>query len=332
MNPKPDHGEDSYRGMGRLKDKVALITGGDSGIGRAVAIAFAREGADVAISYLPDEEEDARETERWVGEAGRKALRLPGDIRDEEQCRELIDRTFDQFGKLDILVNNAAFQMTHDNIEEFSTEEFDRTFKTNVYAMFWLCKYALPRMQPGSVIINTASIQSFDPSPNLLAYASTKGAIVNFTKGLSKMVAETGHAGECCSAGSRLDPADPEHDAEGKSENSSEKIRRSEERRSRANLRRFTCSWRATNRTTSREKYTARRAVRRPTKAYFAGVALLILVARVDNGERAVGHRRRFQILALARLVDVGDEGVSGVIFLPSRNCEMQLPQILEAW
>jgi NAD(P)-dependent dehydrogenase (short-subunit alcohol dehydrogenase family) len=192
MNPKADHGEDSYRGLGRLKDKVALITGSDSGIGRAIAIAFAREGADVVISYLEEEEQDARETERWVGEAGRKALRLPGDIREEQQCRELIDRTFDQFGKLDILVNNAAFQMTHDNIEEFSTEEFDRTFKTNVYAMFWLCKFALPRMQPGSVIINTASIQSFDPSPNLLAYASTKGAIVNFTKGLSKMAAKQG--------------------------------------------------------------------------------------------------------------------------------------------
>jgi NAD(P)-dependent dehydrogenase (short-subunit alcohol dehydrogenase family) len=192
MNPKADHGEDSYRGFGRLKDKVALITGSDSGIGRAVAIAYAREGADVVISYLPEEEADARETERWVGEAGRKALRLPGDIRDEQHCRELIDRTFDQFGKLDILVNNAAFQMTHDSIEEFSTEEFDRTFKTNVYAMFWLCKFALPRMTPGSVIINTASIQSFDPSPNLLAYATTKGAIVNFTKGLSKMASKQG--------------------------------------------------------------------------------------------------------------------------------------------
>jgi NAD(P)-dependent dehydrogenase (short-subunit alcohol dehydrogenase family) len=192
MDPKPDHGEESYTGLGRLKDKVALITGGDSGIGRAIAIAFAREGADVALSYLPEEEQDAQETEHWVTEAGRKALRLAGDIREEDQCRLLIDKTFEKFGKLDILVNNAAFQMTHDSIEEFSTEEFDTTFKTNVYAMFWLCRFAAPRMQPGSVIINTASIQSFDPSPNLLAYASTKGAIVNFTKGLAKMVSKQG--------------------------------------------------------------------------------------------------------------------------------------------
>ena len=192
MNPKPDHGEESYTGLGRLEDKVAVITGGDSGIGRAVAIAFAREGADVAISYLPEEEEDALETERWVTQAGRKALRLPGDIRDESHCRSLIDRAFEKFGKLDILVNNAAYQMTHDKIEEFSTEEFDTTFKTNVYAMFWLCKFALPRMMEGSVIINTASIQSFDPSPNLLAYAATKGAIVNFTKGLAKMASQKG--------------------------------------------------------------------------------------------------------------------------------------------
>ena len=192
MNPKPDHGEESYKGLGRLKDKVALITGGDSGIGRAIAIAYAREGAHVVLSYLPQEEEDARDTERYVIDAGRKALRLAGDIRDEQQCRNLIDRTFQEFGRLDILINNAAFQMTHDNIEEFSTEEFDRTFKTNVYAMFWLCKFAVPRMKPGSVIINTASIQSYDPSPNLLAYASTKGAIVNFTKGLSKMVSKQG--------------------------------------------------------------------------------------------------------------------------------------------
>lgn len=192
MTPKPDHGEESYKGLGRLTDKVALITGGDSGIGRATAIAYAREGADVVISYLPEEEEDARDTEKYVTQAGRKALCLAGDIRDEQQCQQLIDRTFEQFGKLDILINNAAFQMTHDSIEEFSTEEFDRTYKTNVYAMFWLCKFAVPRMKPGSVIINTASIQGYDPSPNLLAYASTKGAIINFTKGLSKMVSKQG--------------------------------------------------------------------------------------------------------------------------------------------
>ena len=192
MTPKPDHGEESYKGLGRLTDNVALITGGDSGIGRATAIAYAREGADVVISYLPEEEEDARDTERYITQAGRKGLCLPGDIRDEQHCRQLIDRTFEQFGKLDILINNAAFQMTHESIEEFSTEEFDRTYKTNVYAMFWLCKFAVPRMKPGSVIINTASIQGYDPSPNLLAYASTKGAIINFTKGLAKMVSKQG--------------------------------------------------------------------------------------------------------------------------------------------
>ena len=208
MNPKPDHGEDSYRGLGRLNDKVALITGSDSGIGRATAIAFAREGADVCIGYL-DEDDDARETERWVKDAGRKALLLRGDIRDEGHCRQMIDQAMQQFGKLDVLVNNAAFQMTHESIEEFSTEEFDRTFKTNVYAMFWLCKFAMPRMEAGSVIINTASIQSFDPTPNLLAYAGTKGAIVNFTKGLAKMVIEAGHSRERCRAGSGMDPLIP---------------------------------------------------------------------------------------------------------------------------
>ena len=192
MNVKPDHGEESYRGLGRLTDRVALITGADSGIGRAVAIAFAREGADVAISYLPEEEQDAAETERWVTQAGRRALRLPGDIRNEQHCNQMIDRAFQEFGKLDLLVNNAAFQMTHDKIEEFSTEEFDRTFKTNVYAMFWLCRAALPRMKPGSAIINTASIQAYDPSPNLLPYAATKGAIVNFTKGLSQIAMKQG--------------------------------------------------------------------------------------------------------------------------------------------
>jgi NAD(P)-dependent dehydrogenase (short-subunit alcohol dehydrogenase family) len=192
MSPKPDHGEDSYQGLGRLKDRVALITGGDSGIGRAVAIAFAREGADVVLSYLPEEEEDAADTAGLVQQAERKAVRVPGDIRDEQHCTALIDRAYDEFGKLDILVNNAAFQMTHDSIEEFSTEEFDRTFKTNVYAMFWLCRAALPRMEAGSTIINTASIQAFDPSPNLLAYAPTKAAIVSFTKALSQIAMKKG--------------------------------------------------------------------------------------------------------------------------------------------
>jgi NAD(P)-dependent dehydrogenase (short-subunit alcohol dehydrogenase family) len=187
LNKRPDHGEESYKGSQRLTGRTALITGGDSGIGRAIAIAFAREGADVLISYLPEEEKDAAETERWVTEAGRKAVRLPGDIQDEQHCGRMIDEAFGRFGKLDILVNNAAFQMTHDRIEEFTTAEFDRTFKTNIYAMFWLCRAALPRMKPGGAIVNTASIQALDPSPNLLAYAATKAAIVNFTKSLSKI-------------------------------------------------------------------------------------------------------------------------------------------------
>jgi NAD(P)-dependent dehydrogenase (short-subunit alcohol dehydrogenase family) len=187
MTPLADHGEESYRGLGRLKDRVALITGGDSGIGRAVAIAFAREGAHVALSYLPEEERDAKETAQWVEHADRKALRLGGDIRDEDHCVAMIERTYAELGRLDILVNNAAYQMTHERIEDFSSEEFDRTFRVNVYAMFWLCRAALPRMKPGSTIINTASIQAFDPSPSLLAYAATKAAIVNFTKALSQL-------------------------------------------------------------------------------------------------------------------------------------------------
>jgi hypothetical protein len=184
---RPDYGEESYRGLGRLEGKTALITGGDSGIGRAVAIAFAREGADVAIGYLPEEEKDGTETSQWIERAGRKALKLPGDIRDEQHCEQMIARVVKDLGKIDLLVNNAAFQNTHDKIEEFSTEEFDRTFKTNIYAMFWLCRAALRHMKPGSAIVNTASIQAFDPSPNLLAYAATKAAIVNFTKGLSQL-------------------------------------------------------------------------------------------------------------------------------------------------
>jgi hypothetical protein len=192
MTPQADHGEESYQGFGRLKDRVALITGGDSGIGRAVAIAYAREGAHVVLSYLPEEERDAEDTCSWVEKADRKAVRLPGDLTDERHCNAMIDRAFDEFGRLDILVNNAAFQMTHERIEEFSTEEFDRTFKTNVYAMFWLCRAALPRLKAGATIINTASIQGYAPSPQLLAYAPTKAAIINFTKALSQLAMKQG--------------------------------------------------------------------------------------------------------------------------------------------
>ena len=192
MTPAADHGETSYHGLGRLKDRVALVTGGDSGIGRAVSIAFAREGAHVLISHLPEEEADAADTCRLVEEAGRKAVHVGGDIRTEAHCTALVDTAFDEFGTLDILVNNAAFQSTHEQIEEFSSEEFDRTLKTNVYAMFWLCRAAVPRMRPGSVIINTASIQGYDPSPMLLAYAPTKAAIINFTKALSQSAMKRG--------------------------------------------------------------------------------------------------------------------------------------------
>jgi NAD(P)-dependent dehydrogenase (short-subunit alcohol dehydrogenase family) len=192
MHVKPDHGEQSYRGHGRLAGKTALITGGDSGIGRAVAIAFAREGANVAISCLAEEEADAQETQRWVEKAGRRAHVLLGDIREEAHCQHLVERVFSEEKRLDVLVNNAAYQMTYDSIEDISAEEWDRTFRTNIYAMFYLCKAAVPRMKAGSTIINTASIQAYEPNPGLLAYAPTKAAIVNFTKALSKLVLKQG--------------------------------------------------------------------------------------------------------------------------------------------
>jgi NADP-dependent 3-hydroxy acid dehydrogenase YdfG len=182
MNPQPDHGEASYKGRGKLAGKVALITGGDSGIGRAVAIAFAREGADVVISYL-NEDDDAATTAKWVRDAGRQALTIPGDISTPAQCKVLIDKTLEKFGRLDVLVNNAAMQRTHAHISEISDEEWDETFRTNVYAMFYLCKHAVQVMKPGAAIINTSSINEDNPSPALLAYATTKGAVANFTAG-----------------------------------------------------------------------------------------------------------------------------------------------------
>jgi len=191
MTPQPDCGETSYKGSGRLANKVALITGGDSGIGRAVAIAYAREGADVAISYL-DEHEDAQETARWVEEAGRQCLLLPGDLANKAQCEAIVSKTVEQLGRIDVLVNNAAFQMTHETLEEITDEEWLKTFDINITAMFRICKAALPSMAAGSSIINTSSVNSDMPNASLLVYATTKGAIANFTAGLAQMLGERG--------------------------------------------------------------------------------------------------------------------------------------------
>jgi NAD(P)-dependent dehydrogenase (short-subunit alcohol dehydrogenase family) len=193
MRPKPDHGEKSYQGHGRLKGRKALITGADSGIGRAVAIAFAREGADVALCYVPGvEDTDADETARWVEQAGVKCLRVPGDVQDAAHCRDMVAKVVGGFGGLDILVNNAAFQMTHSSILEIPAEEIDRVFRTNVYSMFYLCQAAIPQMPAGASIINTTSIQAYQPKPHLLHYAASKAAVANFTKGLSQELAERG--------------------------------------------------------------------------------------------------------------------------------------------
>jgi NAD(P)-dependent dehydrogenase (short-subunit alcohol dehydrogenase family) len=191
MEPYPDCGEASYKGSGRLTNKIALITGGDSGIGRAVAIAFAREGADVAISYL-DEHQDAKETARWVEEAGRQCILLPGDLADKAHCSAIVDATVEKFGRIDVLVNNAAFQMTHETLEEIPDEEWVKTFDINITAMFRICKAALPSMRAGSSIINTSSVNSDSPKPTLLPYATTKGAIANFTAGLAQMLGPRG--------------------------------------------------------------------------------------------------------------------------------------------
>jgi NAD(P)-dependent dehydrogenase (short-subunit alcohol dehydrogenase family) len=189
---KPDHGEESYVGSGRLEGMKSLITGGDSGIGRAVAIAFAREGADVAIIYQPEEQEDAEETKRWVEEAGRTCLLLPGDLREESFSAESVDRTVQEFGGLDIVVLNAAFQDVHDGIENLETAKMDRTFKTNLYGHMWITRAAVPHLKPGSSILTTSSIQASNPSPQLLDYAMTKAALVAFTQGLAQELAEKG--------------------------------------------------------------------------------------------------------------------------------------------
>jgi NAD(P)-dependent dehydrogenase (short-subunit alcohol dehydrogenase family) len=199
MEPRPDYGEQSYRGFGRLEGKVALVTGGDSGIGRAVCLAFAREGADVAVSYL-DEHSDAEETVRVVEGSGRRAIAIPGDIGDEAHCRRVVGRTVDELGRLDVLVNNAAYQMQRSGIEQLPSEEVERVFRTNILAMFWLCKAAVPHMGPGSAIVNTTSIQAYQPSPALIDYATTKGAIATFTKAL---------AGELVGRGIRVNAVAP---------------------------------------------------------------------------------------------------------------------------
>jgi len=192
MDPKPDHGEESYKGFGRLAGRKALITGADSGIGRAAAIAFAREGADVALSYLPAEEADAKEVVALIEKAGRKASTFPGDIQDEAFCVKLVEGARKAMGGLDILVNVAGHQIAQKDIADITTDQLEETFRTNVYAMFWLCKAALPHMPAGSTIINTTSIQAYQPSPTLLDYAATKAAIANFTHALAKQVAAKG--------------------------------------------------------------------------------------------------------------------------------------------
>jgi len=192
MTPRPDHGESSYRGSGRLAGRRALITCGDSGIGRAAAIAYAREGADVAIVYLPPEEPDAREVIQLIRAAGQKAVALPGDIRSEAFCQSLVDQAVTGLGGLDILVNNAGRQHTHDSILDITTEQFDWTLRTNLYALFWITKAAIPHMPPGSAIVNTSSVNAYDPSVNLLDYAMTKAAIANFTKTLAKQMVDRG--------------------------------------------------------------------------------------------------------------------------------------------
>jgi NAD(P)-dependent dehydrogenase (short-subunit alcohol dehydrogenase family) len=191
MDPKPDHGEESYQGSGRLTGKAAVITGGDSGIGRAVAIAFAREGADVLISYL-DEHEDAEDTAKYVREAGRKCVLVPGDISDRAHTKTIIPKAVEEFGRVDVLVNNAAFQMDHPSLDEVSDEEWDRTVATNLTAMFTLCRDAIPHMQPGASIINSSSVNSDSPSPTLAPYAMTKAGIANFTASLAQLLAEKG--------------------------------------------------------------------------------------------------------------------------------------------
>ncbi len=208
MQPRPDHGEESYRGSGKLDGMAALVTGGDSGIGRAVALAYAREGADLLISYL-DEHDEAQETQRLVEEAGKRAVLKPGDLQEADHCRSLVQAAHEAFGRLDILVNNAAHQMHFDTFEDIPDTEWERTFRTNIHAMFYLSKAAAPLMKDGGAIINTASINSDKPNPGLLAYATTKGAIQNFTVGLAQMLAPRGIRVNCVAPGPVWTPLIP---------------------------------------------------------------------------------------------------------------------------
>ncbi|MGX1487297.1 NAD(P)-dependent dehydrogenase (short-subunit alcohol dehydrogenase family) [Streptomyces griseus] len=210
MDPPPDHGEDSYRGHELLLDRKAVVTGGDSGIGRAVALAFAREGADVLLTFLPEEESEAEETARLVEQAGRRAVPVECDIREEGACLALVERAVSEFGRIDVLVNNAAYQMSQpDGITAISTAQFDRVVRTNLYGMFWLCKAALPHIPSGGSIINTTSVQVYKPSPHLLDYAMTKGAIVTFTQGLAQMLASDGIRVNAVAPGSVWTPLIP---------------------------------------------------------------------------------------------------------------------------
>ena len=208
MNPKVDHGEESYKGTGKLEGKNAIITGADSGIGRAVAIAFAREGANVLISYL-SEHEDAKKTAGYVEKAGKKAVLVAGDISEKSQCEQIVERAVKEFGQIDILVNNAAFQMARESLQDVPDEEWDYTFKTNIYSMFYICKAAEPYMKPGSTIVNTTSVNAYKPTPTLLAYAATKGAIQNFTANLGQLLAEKGIRANCVAPGPIWTPLIP---------------------------------------------------------------------------------------------------------------------------
>jgi NAD(P)-dependent dehydrogenase (short-subunit alcohol dehydrogenase family) len=208
LRPKADHGETTYQGSGKLKGRKAIITGGDSGIGRAIAIAFAREGADVLIAYL-DEHEDASETAHYIQQSGQRAVLMGGDLRSEEHCREIIERAIAEFGQIDILVNNAAFQMSRASLQDVSSEEWDRTFKTNIYPMFYLCKAAEPHLRPGSTVINTTSVNAYMPKPTLVAYAATKGAIQNFTSSMAQLWGEKGIRVNCVAPGPIWTPLIP---------------------------------------------------------------------------------------------------------------------------